>query len=374
MPESGRMLLSHEWIESIGGSENVFRHLIETFPESDALCLWNDIPSEFGFPTNETWLANTKLRESKVVALPFMRSAWKRVDISTYETVVASSHAFGHHLASRAAREGKRAFAYVHSPARYVWVPDVDRRGGKPIARIGRRPFRAWDLRAIDPRVSYAANSEYVAARIADCWGQDARVIYPPVDVEKIRSVASWRDKLNSTDSQTLDSLPKDGFILGASRLVPYKRIDLAITVGEQLGMPVVIAGSGPSRTSLQGRAEIASVPVHMLGRVSDELLFALYQSANLFVFLGVEDFGIMPVEAVAAGCPVLVNSKGGARESVISLNAGAEVNDLMDTHELATAAERAIHVKVADTNERVGRYSIGAFMRNARLWVAGNQ
>ena len=151
-------------------------------------------------------------------------------------------------------------------------------------------------------------------------------MIYPPVDIDRIRSFGG---ELSDVDSATARALPRE-FVLGASRFVPYKNVDAAISAGEVLGLPVVLAGTGPDESRLRALAEQARTPVHFAGRVSDNLLLKLYRRAALFVYMAVEDFGIMPVEAMASGTPVLVNELGGARESVLAVLAeshrGAEI------------------------------------------------
>ena len=116
-------LLAHEWLAENGGSENVFEQLRLAFPEASAMCLWNDAPNRFDSTIGETWLSRSPLRCSKALALPFLPYVWRAVDLEGFSRVVVSSHAFSHHLAFSAARKGLRAFAYVHTPARYVWAP-----------------------------------------------------------------------------------------------------------------------------------------------------------------------------------------------------------------------------------------------------------
>ena len=313
-----RTLVAHDWIAELGGSENVFEQIRLTVPHCRAVCLWNSGPVRFG-DLEETWLAHSPLRGRKAAAMPFMGSAWKRVDLTNIERVVASSHAFSHHLASRAANSGIPAFAYIHSPARYVWAPEFDGRGNSLVGRLGRSYFRRWDRRHASIDVNYAANSQFVAKRMADAWNVNASVIYPPVDTERIRSFGS---ELSDVDSACVRALPSE-FVLGASRLVSYKNVDAAISAGEILDLPVVLAGTGPEESRLRALAERARTPVMFTGRVSNDLLIELYRRAALFVYMAVEDFGIMPVEAMACGTPVLVNEIGGARESVLAVSGG---------------------------------------------------
>lgn len=371
---SDRMLISHEWIETTGGSEAVFRRLLSVFPDADGACLWNNMPGSFDRPIRESWLASSPLRGHKAVSLPAHASAWKRMDLSNVHTVLASSHAFGHQLATRAVRLGKLGFAYVHSPARYLWAPEVEPRGQGAVIRGAALPLKSLDRRLTDPRVSYAANSEYIRDRIRRAWHVDSTVIYPPVDVERIRAVPDWTTELTSPEADLIATLPPKGFVLGASRLVSYKRLDQVIDVGSELNMPVVIAGAGPDERALRAHAETSKVPVKFLGRVSDAMLYALYQRTALFVFLAIEDFGIMPVEATAAGSAVLVNVMGGAAETVRATGGGLAVDGTAPAGELARAAEAAMLVSRDGAIERCGIFSGAAFRANVENWVTSGE
>src|SRR5690606_22739556 len=133
---------------------------------------------------------------------------------------------------------------------------------------------------------------------------------------------------LSEADAAVASALPS-AFVLGASRLVPYKRVDAAIIAGEAAGLPAVIAGDGPDRARLAALAARASIPVTFLGRTSDALLRELYRRATVYVFAPIEDFGIMPVEAMAAGTPVIARDIGGAAETVVDGVTGALVSEL---------------------------------------------
>jgi glycosyltransferase involved in cell wall biosynthesis len=360
-----RTLVAHEWIADVGGSENVFEQIRLAVPQCRAVCLWNDDPVRFS-GVHETWLARSPLRGRKVPAMPFMGSAWKRVDLTDIDRVVVSSHAFSHHLASRAADRGIPAFAYIHSPARYVWVPDLDDRGHSLVGRLGRSYFRSWDRRHASGVVNYAANSQFVAERVADAWGVNASVTYPPVDIERIHRFGG---ELSDVDHATVRALPAH-FVMGASRFVPYKNVDAAISAGEILGLPVVLAGTGPDEPRLRALAEKARTPVQFAGRVSDNLLLEMYRRATLFVYMAIEDFGIMPVEAMACGTPVLVNEIGGARESVLPMSGGLATEWRYSRFTDPTVVPKAVAVDMKRAHSDVARFSIASFRRNLLSWL----
>jgi len=360
-----RTLVAHEWIAEVGGSENVFEQIRLALPHCRGACLWNDDPVRFT-GLEETWLARSPLRGRKAAAMPFMGSAWKRIDLSDIERVVVSSHAFSHHLAGRAADRGIPAFAYIHSPARYVWAPDLDERGNSLIGRLGRSYFRHWDRRHVSNDVNYAANSQFVAQRVADAWGVEALVIHPPVDIERIRAFGG---ELSDADRATACALPPD-FVLGASRFVSYKSVDAAISAGEILGLPVVLAGTGPDEPRLRWLAERARTSVTFVGRVSDNLLIEMYRRAALFVYMAVEDFGIMPVEAMACGTPVLVNEIGGATESVLAVCGGLATGWRESRFADPAVVMNAVAVEMEAAKSAVAHFSIPSFRKNLLSWV----
>lgn len=361
-------LLAHEWLAPVGGSENVFEALSSALHGADRLCLWNDAPDRFGTDVRESWLAGTPLRRSKAVALPFMPHAWRSIDLAEYSRVVVSSHAMAHLLAGKAAREGKDAFAYIHSPARYLWEPELDSRGSSRFARAAAGRMRKRDRLGTSPAVRYAANSSFVQQRIARSWRVESEVIYPPVDLEKARSAVN-PERLPSGEAEALTRIPET-FIFGASRLVRYKQLDLVIAVGDALGLPVVISGVGSDLPRLRAIAEGARVPVTFLGRTSDDFLVLLFQRAALYVFPPVEDFGIMPVEAMAAGTPVVVNKLGGAAESV-TYTGGGVIASTTHTSELVEAAEQALRIDLDGVQDLLDEFSLDRFLEKVELWVS---
>lgn len=340
-------LIVHEWISKHGGSENVAERMASAFPDSDVLCLWNDAPQRFGArKVKESWLARTPLRKSKVAALPFMPVTWSAVDVGNYDFVLASSHLFAHMVGGEVTEHGPQKYVYVHTPARYLWAPDLDPRGRALGVKLIAPIFRHIDAKHARSGAHFAANSHFVRRRICESWDQDARVIYPPVDISRIQSASDWTSRVAGDEQSVVANLPP-AFILGASRFVPYKRLDLVIRAGESLGLPVVLAGSGPSRDSIAEAASLAKVPVSIVDKPSDALLYALYQQASVFVFPAIEDFGIMPVEAMSLGTPVAVARLGGARESV-ELLCGGTVFDPTDLSDIARAVTQAIDMDMA--------------------------
>ncbi|MFT4259260.1 glycosyltransferase [Microbacterium sp.] len=330
-------ILVHEWLARTGGSENVFEVLGETFPDAARYALWDDSDGRFS-GVNETWLARTPLRRSKALALPLMPIAWRGLPAEDADWVLTSSHLFAHHARFAGPARDAPKLVYAHTPARYVWVPELDGRGGSLPAKLISAALKPLDRKRAQEPAAIAANSSFVAERIADTWERNAEVIYPPVAVEDFAE----EPVLSDADRAVLDGLP-DGFLFAVSRWVPYKRLDAAITAGRASGRPVVLAGEGSDEQRLRAVAAESGVDVRFLHHPSFPLLRALYRRAAALVFAPIEDFGIVPVEAMASGTPVLANAVGGAVESVVDGVTGAHVHDWNSDAELAAAVDRAV-------------------------------
>ena len=363
-------LIVHEWIEKVGGAERVLDNMVEKFPDSDIACLWNDFPERFeDNQVLESWMARTPLRRAKAVALPLMSATWRSWRAKReYEWVLASSYVFAHHARFTSRSEAPKKFVYVHTPARYIWAPELDPRGNSKVARAVSPALRAMDRLAAQDDSSLAANSQFVRERILLSWDRDSRVIYPPVNVKAIQSVAEWGDLLDSNEEAMLASLPQI-FLLGASRFVEYKGLDIVISAGELVDLPVVIAGSGPLEAYLRERATNSKVPVSIINSPSDNFLYALYQRALAYVFPSVEDFGIMPVEAMAAGCPVLVNSLGGTSESVTDGVSGFQL-DRFEGRELVSAVSRLGSLERRGVLDTALRFDASYFREELGSWM----
>lgn len=360
-------ILVHEWLSRTGGSENVFEVLADTFPDAQRFALWNDSAGRFT-QVEETWLARTPLRRSKALALPFMPLAWRSLPATEADWVLTSTHLFSHHARFRGAAARAPKLVYAHTPARYVWVPELDGRGMSIPARAISAALKPLDRRRAQEPVAIAANSGFVAERIRDTWERDAEVIYPPVAVEAF----SEEPVLSEREQRLIDGLP-EGFLLAVSRWVPYKRMDAAIAAGRASGRPVVLAGDGPDEARLRSLARASGVHVRFVSSPSTMLLKALYRRAAALVFAAVEDFGIVPVEAMASGTPVLTNSVGGAVESVIDGVTGVHVHDWQSTSALAADVERAIACRPESCVSRAYEFRTEAFQARMRSFVASS-
>jgi glycosyltransferase involved in cell wall biosynthesis len=231
-----------------------------------------------------------------------MPLAMRRADLAGAELVVISHHAFANRVRPPA---GVPTLSYVHSPARWMWdeeLRELELGPGpaKSALALFSRSQKGPDRRAAARMNRLVANSATVAARIEQWWGLDAEVVHPPVDVDFF-----------SPDP----SIEREDFFLLAGRLVPYKRPEIAVAAAAAAGVRLVVAGSG---RSLDACRAIASPTTEFLNDVDDTQLRDLFRRCRALVFPGVEDFGIVPVEAQACATPVLGIDAGGLRETII--------------------------------------------------------
>lgn len=365
-------IIVHEWITKNGGAEKVLDAMVDTFPDAKVWCLWNDVPESRypGRSVHESWLASTPLRHSKTAALPLMPLTWRMHRSQPADWILASSHLFAHHVSLGGHNPDVRKFAYVYTPARYIWYPELDGRGAGWLPRLVSPSLRRLDRRRAQESYQIAAISQYVRKRIQAAWDRDSEVIYPPVDVTRIKSMTSWPDELGESERVIFDRLPHP-FVLGASRFIPYKRLDLVIKAGEAADLPVVLAGSGPDEMRLRAHASEASVPVHFVSSPSDTLLYALYEAASVFIFPAIEDFGIMPVEAMAAGTPVVTRAIGGASETVVDGLTGAQIENVASPNDYREAIERALRCRSRDCKDRAEVFAAEPFGGALETWLA---
>ena len=303
---SPRIAVVHERFTEFAGSEQVVAQLAELWPSATVSSPVVDptvLPQELRGRVTGTALSRL-LRPGGGYAhlLPALPVAMRHLDLGDPDVVVASHHAFADQVVHATSAP---VVAYVHSPARWVWDPQM--RAGEIGGRIGgaglaafAAAYRSRDRAAAQRLTSVLANSHAVADRIREWWGRDADVVHPPVDTE-------WY----SPDS----SVSREDFFLLAGRLVPYKQPALAVQAARMAGVRLVVAGDGRSRAECEA---LAGPGTEFVGRVSDTELRSLFRRASAVLMPGVEDFGIVPVEAQACGTPVIATGAGGALDSVV--------------------------------------------------------
>jgi glycosyltransferase involved in cell wall biosynthesis len=305
-----RTALVHEWFTALAGSESVVEQLCHLYPDADLYAVYADA----GVVAATDYLCDRRLQTSFIKHLPraaqsfrsyllLMPLAVEQFDLSPYDLVISSSHAVAKGVLTG---PNQLHISYVHSPIRYAWDLqhqylreahlDTGMKGW--VAKWMLHRMRIWDYRTAAGVDHFVANSRYVARRISKVYGRHADVIYPPVDVARFGLQED-----------------KGDFYLAASRLVPYKRMDLIVEAFA--AMPdkrLVVIGDGPEADKVKAKA---GRNVELMGYQPDDVLRETMQQARAFVFAAEEDFGIIPVEAQACGTPVIAFGKGGALETV---------------------------------------------------------
>jgi glycosyltransferase involved in cell wall biosynthesis len=345
--------LVHEWFSAFGGSENVFLALAGLLPHASRYVLWaeEDVPAA-SLGLRQSWLAATPLRRSKALALPLMPLVWRTLADVDVDVVLSSSHAFAHTV-RLGPPERTRHLSYVHTPARYVWNPAADRRGANPLLGGPRRALRALDVRLGRHVHAFAANSHEVQARIKRFWHRDATVVYPPVDVDYFAATPA----------------PKQDYLLGFGRWVPYKNFDAVIEAAALAGLPLIIAGSGPLEARLRRHAATVGVPVTFEVRPTRERLRQLYWGARALLFPADEDFGIIPVEAQACATPVIGLRRGGLLETVVDGETGFLVDEA-DPALLAAAVDRLPELSAEPIQCQAHGFSTARFVAEMTAWI----
>jgi len=300
-----RVAIVHDWLTIPGGSENVVLELLEMFPHAELFTsIYDPAPwpeTITGRPVHVTWLDRLPAARRLYPRLaPLMGPAFERFDLSGFDLVISSSHANAKNVHTP---PGTPHVCYCHTPMRYAWEPEfLEQEAIPPAVRRMLPPLLAWlrrrDLRgAVRPDV-FVANSSHVAERIRRFYGRESELVYPPVDLESFLSLPR----------------AEQDYYLVLGRVVPYKRVDLAVRGAALAGRPLKVAGDGRAMDAVRA---LAGPGVELLGRVSDERLRDLLSGARALLFPGEEDFGIVPVEAQAAGVPVIAYDRGGATETV---------------------------------------------------------
>jgi glycosyltransferase involved in cell wall biosynthesis len=296
----------HYWLVNMRGGEKMLEALLEMFPEAD-------IYTHVYNPKAVSSLINShRVITSRINRLPFAKKLYRiymplmpnaliDFDLQSYDLVISSEAGPAKGVV---ANPNAYHLCYCHSPMRYLWDMYHEYfRGTNPLVRFFMKRLiprlRLWDAVSANMADLFVANSAYVAKRIRRCYNRIATVVYPPADIEKFLSV---------------ERCPKD-FYLFFGQITGYKRADIAIEACVRSGRKLVVAGEGAKNREFK-RAEKTG-QVRFTGRVSDEEAARLFSEAKALLFPGIEDFGIIPVEAQAAGCPVIAFRDGGAVDTV---------------------------------------------------------
>ena len=310
-----RIALAHDWLTGMGGGERVLLALKQLYPEAPIFTsVYNPdrLPEEFRtFDIRTSWLQRVPLAKRKHQLFPLLRAkAFESFEFDDFDIVISdsSSDAKGIRVNPRTTLH----ICYCHTPTRYYWshYEDYRRRPGfgrldpliRPVIPLLVRRMRRWDYAAAQRVDLFIANSVAVKRRIKKYYGRDSVVIFPPVDFERFELGNSRRSGL-----------------LAVGRQIAYKRFDLAVLAANRLNLPLTVVGDGPERQRL---GKLAGPTVRFI-KLNDRQLAETYAAAELLLFPGEEDAGIVPLEAMASGTPVVAYARGGALESVVDGQTG---------------------------------------------------
>ena len=330
-----RVAIVTDWLTTYAGAERVIEQMIACYPQADVFAVVDFVPeAQRGFlqgkRPNVSFIQKLPgARKRYRHYLPLMPLAIEQFDLSAYDLILSSSHAVAKGVI---VGPDQLHISYVHSPIRYAWdlqhqylkESGLDQRWVGWLARWFLHKIRLWDVRTQYGVDTFIANSGFIARRIHRVYGRAATVIYPPVDVNAF--------ELNEN---------KADFYLTASRMVPYKRLDLIVDAFTAMpDKQLVVIGDGPDFDKIRARA---GTNVRLLGYQSFAVLRDYMQRAKAFVFAAEEDFGITPVEAQACGTPVIAFGKGGALETVRGPTHGDQTTGLFFGEQSVAAVCQAV-------------------------------
>lgn len=354
-----RVALVHESLTGYYGSERVLAALAGMYPDAPIFVTVHHPEALGGTPLADRDIRSTFLnslpgvRRRHRLLLPLMPYAVEQHDLRGFDVVISSHHAAAHGVLTRA---DQLHLCYTHSPARYAWDLYHDHLPpGKfaPGRRMLLHKFRGWDVRAAQRVDQFAANSKHVAARIQKTYRRDARVIHPPVDTERFRS-----------------DQPREDFYLVAGRLVGYKNVAAVVRAFAELDRKLVVVGDGPERRRLE---KLAGPHTEFLGTVDEAAFAQRLETCRALVFAGEEDFGMVPVEAMAAGAPVIAWGRGGVTETVTDGQTGVFF-DQPTPEKIAAAVRRfeksSVSADAAGLHCQAQRFGAERFAREASDWI----
>jgi glycosyltransferase involved in cell wall biosynthesis len=355
-----KVAIVHEWLDTYAGSERVLEQMLAVWPEADLYALCDFLPDR-----ERAFLGGKMPRTTFIQRLPFARKRFRTylglmplaiesLDLSGYDLVVSSSHAVAKGAITA---PGTLHLSYVHSPMRYAWdlqaqylrESRLDRGLKGAYARWLLHRLRLWDHASAARPDAILANSRYIAERIRKVWRREAEVLHPPVDTDAFTPVAEKQD-----------------FYLIASRMVPYKRVDLAAAAFRRMpGRKLVVVGDGPQMPAV--RAAAGNAPnISFRGHVAKAELIALMQNARACLHVAEEDFGIAMVEAQACGTPMLAFGRGGSRDIVRTPEESDTPTGLLFAEQSPEALIGAV-----ERFEAMGAFSPAACRANAERFSA---
>lgn len=363
-----RVALIHDWLLGMRGGEKVLDALAELYPKAELFTLLADpsslSPRLSNMPIHTSWMQKLPgVKKYYRKLLPFMPAAIERFNLDGYDLVISTSHCVAKGVMVPA---GVPHVCYCHTPMRYAWgLQELYlQRVPRPLrswAKLQLMKLREWD-RASSSRVTqFIANGITVQQRIRECYGRDCVVVHPPVDIEYY---------VQSSTGQ------RETYYLVVSALAPNKRIDLAIRACQQADRQLVIIGTGPEEQALR---RMAGVETTFLGWASNQEIRTHLQQCRALLFPGEEDFGIVPLEASACGCPVIALGQAGATETIRPLGQAdhptglwfmeSTVESLVDA--ITQYEDRGHEIEPADCRRQAEKFSRERFLMEMQREIA---
>lgn len=309
-----KVAIVHDWLVTYAGAERVLEQIVGLYPEADLFSVVDFLPTQQRHCINHKKVTTTFIQNLPFSRkyyrhfLPLMPLAIEQLDLSSYDLVISSSHAVAKGVLTG---PDQLHVCLCYSPIRYAWdlqhqyLKETGLNHGVKglMAKLLLHYIRLWDYRTANGVDEFIAISAFVGRRIHKVYGRGSTVIYPPVDIERF----------------TLHAVKEDYYVT-ASRLVPYKRVDLIVEAFAQMpDKKLVVIGDGPEMAKIRS---LAGKNIELLGQQPFEVLLDRLQRARAFLFAAEEDFGIAPLEAQACGTPVIAYGKGGALETIRGLEA----------------------------------------------------
>jgi len=308
-----KVAIIHDWLVTNAGAEKVLRSIINLYPDAEIFSLVDFLSDE----ERDIIIDGKKVYTSFIQKLPYAKKQFRNYlllfpkaiesfDLSSYDLIISSSWAVAKGVKKMPTQ---LHVCYCHTPIRYAWDLYDEYTKGLPwlkkiVVQSILKYIRKWDLDTVDRVDHFIANSEFVQERIKRIYNRESTVIYPPVNI----------------DIFTLNE-NKEDFYLTASRLVPYKKTKLIVEAFNKMpDKKLVVIGTGEEYENIR---KIAKKNIKLLGYQSDEVLVSSMQKAKGFIYAAIEDFGIIPIEAMACGTPVIALNEGGTKETVINLTTG---------------------------------------------------
>jgi glycosyltransferase involved in cell wall biosynthesis len=317
-----KVAIVHDWLVTNAGAEKVLRSIVNLYPDADIFSLVDFLNDE----ERKIIIDGKKVHTSFIQKLPYAKKHFRNYlplfpkaiesfDLSAYDLIISSSWAVAKGVKKT---PDQIHFCYCHTPIRYAWdLYDEYTKDlpwpKKTVVQNILKSIQKWDINTLDRVDHFIANSKFVQERIKRIYHRESTVIYPPVDIDKFTLYEK-----------------KEDFYLTASRLVPYKKTKLIVEAFNKMpDKKLVVIGSGEEYENIK---KIAKDNISILGYQSDEVLITAMQKAKAFIYAAIEDFGIIPIEAMACGTPVIALNEGGTKETIIDKVTGIHFEEQTQT------------------------------------------